>query len=159
MDPAGNYHTYLYDDKASNKLGKTILLNKDFKRITANSYSHIMNYENGFYQSYNRNEGKDLDLSWGLLSKEGKELLPPNYEMIRYNSIDKLIFVKVDFPQRTKLPADVTAQNKRLKQQFHVSSFPTVLIVDGNSKVLGTTGYQEGGGARYADHINHMISK
>jgi len=91
-DPAGNYHAYLYDERTSNKLGKMILLNKDFKRISTNSYSHIMPYENGFYEPYQKQA--DGNLLYGLLSKEGKELLQCEYDMIRYNKTDKLIFVK-----------------------------------------------------------------
>ena len=91
LDRAGNYTAYLYDDKASNKLGKMILLNKDLKRITYHSYTHIMGYEDGFYQPYQR---QGSDLFFGLLSKEGKELLPTNYQLIRYNVTEKLIWVK-----------------------------------------------------------------
>jgi hypothetical protein len=92
IDRGGNYHAYLYDSKTFNKLGKMILLNKDFKRITPVGYSHIMDYENGFYEPYQKQA--DGNLLFGLLSKDGKELLPCEYDMIRYNSVDKLIFVK-----------------------------------------------------------------
>lgn len=91
-DQAGNYPAFLYDEKARNNLGDMILLNKDFKKLTSRSYNFITEYKDGFYQPYQRQSGDDI--LFGLLSKEGKEILPPNYQMIRYNASDKLIFVK-----------------------------------------------------------------
>lgn len=91
IDDAGNYSAFLYDDTKKDKLGDMVLLNKNFKQISR-SYNFIMDFKDGFYQPYQRQVNDDL--LFGLLSKEGKELLPTNYELIRYNSSDRLIFVK-----------------------------------------------------------------
>ena len=57
------------------------------------------------------------------------------------------IFMTVDFPHANPLPADVQAQNDALQRKFGVSGFPTLLVVDGNERVLGRyVGYNPGSG-------------
>lgn len=66
---------------------------------------------------------------------------------------DKFIFVDIDFPMNKQLPAAVTQQNEHLKNQYHVTGYPTVVILDPNLNVLETTGYQQGGAQAYANYL------
>lgn len=63
---------------------------------------------------------------------------------------DKFVFVKVDFPLNQDLSVDQVAQNEKLKNQYSVRAFPTMVLVSPSGTVLATTGYAEGGGAKYA---------
>jgi thiol-disulfide isomerase/thioredoxin len=57
------------------------------------------------------------------------------------------IFMTVDFPRSNPLPADAQAQNNALQRKFGVSGFPTLLVIDGNERVLGQmAGYNPGSG-------------
>lgn len=70
---------------------------------------------------------------------------------------DKFVFVKLDFPSRKLQPHRVKRQNRKLKRQFGVQGFPTVLIVSPKERVLAETGYESGGGKAYARHLMTML--
>ncbi len=69
---------------------------------------------------------------------------------------NKFIFMEVDFPMNEELPMAIVEQNEKLKDQYNVKGFPTVIIVSPAGQTLATTGYQSGGGASYA---NMLISQ
>lgn len=50
-------------------------------------------------------------------------------EFLAYEK-SNLVFVRLDFPFRTTLPADVNATNVLLAQQFAASGFPTFIALD-----------------------------
>lgn len=72
---------------------------------------------------------------------------------------DKYNFVKIDFPKRTSLPKQITAQNQQLKNQYQVKRFPTVVLIDGQQHMIGFAGYMPGGGTAYANHLDSMVTK
>lgn len=72
---------------------------------------------------------------------------------------DQFIFLKLDFPLNTSLPANLAAQNKQLQKKFDIRSFPTVILIDANyQQQIGTTGYRAGGGKQYATHLFGMVN-
>ena len=48
----------------------------------------------------------------------------------------RLVLLELDFPKFTEQPAQLKEQNRRLQQRFRVTGFPTVVILDKNSKEL-----------------------
>ena len=58
---------------------------------------------------------------------------------------ENVVLLEVDFPKYGDQSDLVRKQNEELKQQFKISSYPTVLMVDANDKVLGKMGYRQGG--------------
>ena len=58
---------------------------------------------------------------------------------------DKFILLKIDFPQKKKLPRNISSQNEKLAIKYNVSGFPTFLILDSSGELLGITGYMQGG--------------
>lgn len=74
------------------------------------------------------------------------------------SAADKFVFVKLDFPTKKQLSPEATAANKKLKKDFNVSGFPTVVILDSQQKPLGTTGYRAGGGKQYAQYLFKMVN-
>ena len=70
---------------------------------------------------------------------------------------DKFIFVLLDFPMNTTLPADLTAQNKKLQKQFEIQGFPTLVILDSQQKKIGSAGYRPGGGKAYAQFLLKLV--
>lgn len=55
------------------------------------------------------------------------------------------VLVKLDFPRRSKLPADLKKQNDRLAKKYKVRGFPTVVVLNSNGKKHTTGGYVAGG--------------
>ncbi len=79
---------------------------------------------------------------------------------------DNVVLVELDFPRRTALSAELTAQNNELQQFFAVQGYPTVWFVNATSvdgKVnfdkLGSTGYLAGGPSAWLDVANGIIKK
>ena len=50
---------------------------------------------------------------------------------------DKIIFMHIDSPKRTPLDAKTKEQNSRLKKQFGITGYPTVLIADADLNLIG----------------------
>ncbi len=71
----------------------------------------------------------------------------------------RFIFVDVDFPMSTSLPADIKQQNQALKEKYGVTGYPTVVIIDSNEKFIGETGYRPGGGSAYAEYISGLLNR
>ena len=79
---------------------------------------------------------------------------------------NNVVLVEVDFPRKTALSPELTAQNNQLQQFFAVQGYPTVWFVnatkiDGktNFDKLGSTGYLAGGPAAWLDVANGIIKK
>jgi protein disulfide-isomerase len=79
---------------------------------------------------------------------------------------DNVVLVELDFPRRTALSAELTAQNNELQQFFAVQGYPTVWFVnatkiDGktNFDKLGSTGYLAGGPENWLNVANGIIKK
>ncbi len=53
----------------------------------------------------------------------------------------KFVLVKLDFPQKKKLPAGERERNDALAKKYEVQGYPTILVLDGEGKVVGRTGY------------------
>lgn len=66
---------------------------------------------------------------------------------------DKLIFVELDFPMSGK----ASQQHQQLRDKHGIKGYPTVILIDGQEKVLGRTGYQAGGGKSYATHLQSFL--
>ena len=79
---------------------------------------------------------------------------------------DNVVLVEVDFPRRTALSAELTAQNNELQQFFAVQGYPTVWFVNATSvdgkanfDKLGSTGYLAGGPSAWLNVANGFIKK
>ncbi|MSP85150.1 MAG: thioredoxin family protein [Flavobacteriaceae bacterium] len=79
---------------------------------------------------------------------------------------DNVVLLELDFPRRTALSAELTAQNNELQQFFAVQGYPTVWFVnaskvDGktNFDKLGSTGYLAGGPKVWVDSANGILKK
>lgn len=70
-----------------------------------------------------------------------------------------LILVEIDFPNnKPQMPAQ-RKFNEALAQQYEVEAFPTVLLINGDGKVLARLEYQEGGAEKYVEYIKDALKK
>ena len=58
----------------------------------------------------------------------------------------KLVLVEVDFPSHKTQSDELKKTNEALQEKFKIEGFPTILVLDGEGKVLWRqVGYMEGG--------------
>jgi len=72
---------------------------------------------------------------------------------------DKVIKIRVDFPETHALAKDLKAQNEVLKKWYEnfVQAYPTCLFVEPNGRVIGTTGYVPGGPVFWIDRAEGVL--
>lgn len=70
-----------------------------------------------------------------------------------------VITVIADFPARKELPPDLTIQNEALKNQYNITGFPTVLLLNSEGELIARTGYQHGGAEKYIAHLENLLKK
>lgn len=72
---------------------------------------------------------------------------------------DNLVLLNLDFPRKTKLPADQAKANEELAGKYGIQGFPTVILLDANGTQIGQTGYQPGGPEKYITHLKQLINQ
>ena len=67
---------------------------------------------------------------------------------------DDFVLVFIDSPNnKAVLSKHAKAANKGLVEKYGIRGFPTALILDGDGKKVGETGYRAGGAAEYVKHL------
>jgi protein disulfide-isomerase len=70
---------------------------------------------------------------------------------------DNLILVEVDFPRKkVQSPAQIKA-NDALASGFNIRGYPTIILADGQGKVIGRTGYHPGGPKPYIGELQRIL--
>lgn len=69
---------------------------------------------------------------------------------------DKLVLVEIDFPRGKAQSDELKKQNAELAKKFKIRGYPTIILLDGDGKVLGQTGYQPGGPYKYIRDLDKM---
>jgi thioredoxin-related protein len=73
---------------------------------------------------------------------------------------DNLVLVKADFPRKTEIPDDVKKANAKLKDRYEVRGFPTLVMVDGDGRLLGKkVGYGGDGPKKVIDELKGWQKK
>lgn len=71
-----------------------------------------------------------------------------------------LVLVEVDFPQGKRLPKKTQEQNEKLKNEFKVEGFPTLVLLDPEGKKLGeVVGYVQGGPKGFIAKLEELAKK
>jgi protein disulfide-isomerase len=70
---------------------------------------------------------------------------------------EKLVLVKLDFPQTKKLAPELEKQNKDLAKKYDVQGFPTIKLLKPSGSEIAETGYQEGGPVKYVEHLKQLL--
>ena len=64
------------------------------------------------------------------------------------------VLVFIDFPGNKGVLSDrAKKENPKLVKKYGIEGFPTALILDGDGKKVGETGYRQGGAEAYARHL------
>jgi protein disulfide-isomerase len=70
-----------------------------------------------------------------------------------------VILLQLDFPQGKQLPDAIKQQNDKLMAKYGVDGFPTVLFLDADGKVLGQSGYMQGGPKPWIAAADKIINR
>ncbi len=132
-----------------------------FSQLGASSIPWITNYSEGVKKA--KAESKPLLVfftgsDWcGWCQKLDTEAL----DTAEFGKLteDKFVFVKLDFPAKSKLSATETQENKELQKRFAVRGFPTIVLLTPDEEQIGVTGYRAGGGGEYANHLLKMVQE
>ena len=69
------------------------------------------------------------------------------------------VLVFVDSPSDKSVLSDhAKAANPALVKKYEIKGYPTALVLDGDGKKVGETGYRKGGPAAYAQHLMSLPS-
>jgi len=117
----------------------------------------------------------DFEASKKLAAKEGKVMLVDftgsdwcgwciklNEEVFSHDEFkegvkDGYVLVELDYPSdKSKLSAETIAQNEKLQEEYSVTGFPTILLMDGEGRPFAKTGYQPGGPVKYVEHLDEL---
>ena len=73
---------------------------------------------------------------------------------------ENLVLVEVDFPMRKAQPEALKKANQKLKEQYKVEGYPTLLILSSDGKKLGEeVGYGGGGPKRVIAQLDKYRKK
>ncbi|MEO0475154.1 MAG: thioredoxin family protein [Planctomycetota bacterium] len=68
-----------------------------------------------------------------------------------------LVLVEIDFPRdKSKLTEATIAQNNKLKDEFGIRGYPTIILADSKGRPYAKTGYQRGGPENYVAHLTEL---
>jgi len=68
-----------------------------------------------------------------------------------------LVLVMLDFPKNIEQTQETKEYNNKLAQKYGIQGFPTILLIDGQGKLVAQTGYQPGGAVKYIEHIKSYL--
>ena len=61
-----------------------------------------------------------------------------------------LVLVELDFPRKKEQPAELKARNSALREKYEVPGYPTVILMNGDGKILHTeVGFEPGKGEEW----------
>lgn len=72
---------------------------------------------------------------------------------------DRFIFVKLDYPRNNHQDPAIIQQNERLKGKYQIRGYPTMLIIDGNERIIASPSYVSGGGGRFAADLLNTLNR
>mgnify|MGYP006123347003 CR=1 FL=1 len=67
---------------------------------------------------------------------------------------ENLILLELDFPRGSR---DLPLEQIKLARKFQIKGYPTVILMDGKTNMLGKTGYEYMTPEEYVAHIKKMI--
>lgn len=103
-------------------------------------------------------ENKDLFIDFtgsdwcGWCIKLNEEVF--QHDPFKKGIADDFILVELDYPKdKSKLTKETIAQNEKLREQYQIQGYPTILLTDAEGRPYAKTGYQKGGPESYVEHL------
>jgi len=67
-----------------------------------------------------------------------------------------LVLMEVDFPHAKPQSAELRKQNQELAQEYRVEGFPTIVVLNGDGRPVGTLGYMPGGPSAFIAELEKL---
>ncbi|HYY13631.1 MAG TPA: thioredoxin fold domain-containing protein [Chthoniobacterales bacterium] len=67
-----------------------------------------------------------------------------------------LVLMEADFPRAKPQSASVRKQNEELAMRYQVIGFPTIVVLNGDGKVVGELGYTPGGPSAFIAELEKL---
>jgi protein disulfide-isomerase len=74
-------------------------------------------------------------------------------------SAKNVVLLEVDFPQSIQQPDGLKRQNQNLQKAYNISGYPTILFLNADGKIVGKSGYMDGGPKNWIDNAQRIIDK
>ena len=106
-------------------------------------------------------EGKDILMDftgsdWCSWCIRLKDEVFRHTEFTEY-ATENFVLLELDFPRdKSRLSAETQAQNAELQIRFPIDGYPTILLTDAEGRPYARTGYQQGGPAKYVEHLEQL---
>ena len=103
-------------------------------------------------------EGKDILMDFtgsdwcGWCIRLKKEVF--SQDAFKKQAPKHFVLLELDFPRAKKLDAKLMAQNEKLRNEFAIQGYPTIMLTDASGKPYAKTGYQAGGPEKYIAHLD-----
>lgn len=72
---------------------------------------------------------------------------------------DNLVLVEVDYPQAKRQSKKLKDQNEKLKGEYGIKGYPTIMVLNAEGKKVGQLGYQPGGPAAFIAELDKLKGK
>lgn len=66
------------------------------------------------------------------------------------------VLLKLDYPRKKELSEAIKKQNDEWQAKYHISGFPTIMLMDAAGKPYAKTGYRPGGPEKYLEHLAEL---
>ena len=102
-------------------------------------------------------EGKDILMDFtgsdwcGWCIKLKNEVF--SKEAFKKEAPKHFVLLELDYPKRKQLAPALKAQNDKLRTEFAIQGYPTIMLTDATGKAYARTGYQAGGPESYIKHL------
>jgi thioredoxin-related protein len=70
-----------------------------------------------------------------------------------------LVLVELDFPNKKPQSAELKKANQALQKQYNIEGYPTIIVLNGEGKKIGTLGYQPGGPKAFIEALEKLKKK
>jgi len=71
----------------------------------------------------------------------------------------KLVLVEVDFPQQKTLPEAQQQANARLDKTYGINSYPTIILLNADGKLVARMGYVFGGASAFIAKLERKVAR
>jgi len=68
-----------------------------------------------------------------------------------------VVLLKLDFPHRILQSPDQQRHNERIRDDFRVEGYPTIILIDSKGNRIAQTGFRRGGAKKYITHLEGLL--
>ncbi len=68
------------------------------------------------------------------------------------------VLLELDYPKTKELPEELQSQNAKLREQYKIRGYPTVLLLNAAGQPVAKTGYRPGSAEDYVGNLKDLVS-